>query len=187
MLSKLKEIKKKDLYNVILFICRLHHMPPIPFNFSPSFLRLFHFPLHGILCGQHCSKGRHMKLICLPHTAPNTAHGHIYMKGNEMILKHIMVKGSMSLQTCLEGRLQGDTPSEWQQSFGLLQCGKICTLFVDNQEKSSLKWHSCTKKIRKQGQSTLYITAGEGKLSSCHSLFAAQVLLFPIDLHHNCK
>jgi len=134
-----------------------------------------------------------MKLISLPHTAPDIAHRHIYVcvyiyiyiyiKGNEMILKHDMMKGSVSLQIILEGRLRGDSLSERRQSFGLLQYSKICTLLVDNQALND----TCIKKIRNQGHSTLHTTAGEGKLNSCHSLFAAQVPLLPIDLHSNCQ
>lgn len=87
---------------------------------------------------------------------------------------------------CLAGGLQGDAPSEWWQTFVLRQYSKLCIMFADK-EKSSLKWHSYMKNLRNQDHGTADITAGEGKLSSCHSLFTAQVLLRPIDLQHNCE
>lgn len=158
--------------------------------FFPSFLRLFHFPFHDIPCGQYCSKGRHMKIICLPHTAPNTAQGRIYVcvcvKGNKMNLKCIMVKGSVSLQMCLEGRLWRDTPLKGSNVLGCFSTVKSIPSFLII--KKNQAWNDpCIKKIRKQGHSTLYIPAGEGKLTSCHSLFIAQLLLFSIDLHINFK
>lgn len=129
-------------------------------NFFPSFSRLFHFPLHASHVTSIALR-LHTKLICF-HIQLQTQHTDLYIwKVNETILKHVVAKGSMILQTCLKGRLQRDTPFEEGQSFGLLQYSKICTSFVDNQEKSSLKWQSCIKNTRNRGPSTLHITTGE--------------------------
>lgn len=119
-----------------------------------------------------------------------TQHKDIYMcvcvKGNKMNLKCIMVKGFVSLQMCLEGRLWKDTPLKGSNVLGCFSTVKSIPSFLII--KKNQAWNDpCIKKIRKQGHSTLYIPAGEGKLTSCHSLFIAQLLLFSIDLHINFK